>query len=531
MGLHILSRCSVAVVVTLLLIVFWHIRSAPVRNHYGLSTMGDLSPTQKARLHEVADLMLEIYQTLAKMQYLDPAGIQPGPHDITTIIDVYRDYNLDPSVMYLYRILPYINTKLAGNSDFFHGGEFADFRNADDVERGRDPFFASPEEEDFEDEDGPYMRPWVTPLSNLGNHQSIIIYDARKHRIWIIDQEGWLSTDPALKGAPEGKQTSKNRNSFEHIPSRPAGDVLRDIVRWYRELEELPGGGENSGLEWNDPDLDLKTLYHKHGWPDNFDGDGFLVDKARAYSARQAKYNAEEPLRVVKRLQDWSKYAHEEARTLRLSLATAENLDKEWQLRFKIWQAERREARNLQELEQARREADALCPEGQCQELADLPLWEFEQVQKEYGWKKDAVQNYQNWVNESQDSDPELSKDFQNDLHRAQKEAEIYRRACIASKADAERLCPGKTLKSATGKELLRPETTTESIQSKSKTIKFLQKELEDLQQWETQIPGGAVEAKKMVEEEIQQFKQSLRESEESKSKAEERLAVHGDTM
>ena len=39
-----------------------------------------LSPAQKAQLQQVADLTLDIYETLARMRFLDPQEIIRGPH-------------------------------------------------------------------------------------------------------------------------------------------------------------------------------------------------------------------------------------------------------------------------------------------------------------------------------------------------------------------------------------------------------------------------------------------------------------------
>lgn len=48
---------------------------------------------------------------------------------------------------------------------------------------------------------------------------------------------------------------------------------------------ETPGGGEQSGPEW-DAEL-VRPLYPKHGWPGpDFDGNAFLADQARADAAQ-----------------------------------------------------------------------------------------------------------------------------------------------------------------------------------------------------------------------------------------------------
>lgn len=68
-----------------------------------------LEPWQRARIDEVASLMLRIYQTLAHMQYLDPEWIVQGPHDASSTISACRG-EIDDSILYLYSILPYIDT-------------------------------------------------------------------------------------------------------------------------------------------------------------------------------------------------------------------------------------------------------------------------------------------------------------------------------------------------------------------------------------------------------------------------------------
>jgi len=143
--------------------------------------MKDLTPSQKAELHEVADGMLKVYQTLVRMRYLDASLIQEGPHNVDHLLPLYRSLGLDPSIIYLYSILPYVKPgDDGGGGDFFQGGEFADFRDEEDVRQARDPFYSDAAED--------AMRPWMTPLSTVGNHHTALIYDARKHCIGIFDQ-------------------------------------------------------------------------------------------------------------------------------------------------------------------------------------------------------------------------------------------------------------------------------------------------------------------------------------------------------
>lgn len=143
-----------------------------------------VSTAQRRRLHTVADLLLEVYHTLADMRYLDPAGIETGPHAID--IDLCQQQDIAVPIIYLYQILPYVNTSEAGQQGFAFGGLFTDFRDPELLRRARDPFYSAWEDcgpdclaEDPLDQNLPYMAPWATPLTGLGNHGAIIIYDSK----------------------------------------------------------------------------------------------------------------------------------------------------------------------------------------------------------------------------------------------------------------------------------------------------------------------------------------------------------------
>lgn len=144
----------------------------------------DLTPSDKSRLDEAATLMLEIYQILAQMRYLDTSWIQPGPHDLSpSILSLYTTLKLDPKIIYLYSVLPYIDPAAnphGSDLDFFQGSSFADFRTEHDVVRARDPMCS--------EEDSEKLRPWMTTLCNMVNHQSVLIYDAERHVVGIYDQ-------------------------------------------------------------------------------------------------------------------------------------------------------------------------------------------------------------------------------------------------------------------------------------------------------------------------------------------------------
>ncbi|KAI0473639.1 hypothetical protein GGR56DRAFT_696067 [Xylariaceae sp. FL0804] len=518
-----------------------------------------LPPEQKARLHEVADLMLEIYQTLVEMRYLEPEGIIRGPHHIDQeLLAECNKHGLDPAVIYLYSILPYIDEAEAQNRDFFHGSAFADFRKAGEVRQGRDPFYARPEG-DFEDERGQYMRPWYTPLDHLSNHSSVMIYDARGHQIWVIDQCGWGSTDPgivkgyhpeepkeasnwgdsdgssyeddddddvsshgssefweddeqlgpgevsALQAPEEDEQVdynegfelveaaddetepprSQNQNSFEHIRSRPAAAFLRDVRRWYAELKELPGRGEHTHQEiWSLPDDVLRDLYRRSGWLSGpgpgpgsglmdsssgsgggggggFDGDRFEVDGLRAYCAERARYFAEEPLREVECYKSWLGIRDQKIARCEERIAQAATPDDEWLARYEIWRHERSHARTVRNLARARAAAARLCPGGICQRDADLPLWEAEQARVELRDARRSARRNNDWAATAAAASAAATADddaaaaaaatrrrtHEARARQSRHQVEIAARARAEARADAERLCPGRSFR------------------------------------------------------------------------------------
>ncbi|RAH61462.1 hypothetical protein BO85DRAFT_475540 [Aspergillus piperis CBS 112811] len=360
--------------------------------------MTGISNAQKAQLHEVAHFMLKIYQTLAQMRYLDPKTIQTGPHDISKMRPVYEKHGLDPAIIYLYSILPYVDSQIA-NTSLFDGSSFMDFRDESCVEDGRDPLCPGPSEEDG---DGPYMRPWMTALSQMGSHTSVIIHDARKHRIWIPDPVENCSCDPALYDVPHEAPESEKRTNFEHLPSRPAGDVL-------------PGGSDDSCIEWDAGRLEVKGLYRMHGWPGNFDGDAFQVDQLRALDM----ISVEESDRKIARLQK--------------SLAAAKSKDEEWVFRMELWKAERSFRRNNKDL---------------LEEERKLIAQEYSQTKRKLESAQGRIRSARRWLEEkSKDADAYTVKTVRERLRGYEQEAAVYEKVQKAIEGSPRRKRPlyGKT--------------------------------------------------------------------------------------
>lgn len=487
--------------------------------------MDGLKPSQKAKLQEVANLMLEIYRTLVRMQYLDPLWIREGPHNIDALLPIYNSHGLDASVIYLYSILPYIDTARVASVDFFKGGRFADFRRERDVADGRDPLHDSQEGA---------IRPWMTPLSLLGNHGTVIIYDARKHCVGMFDHESCGSTDRNLhaprevdmqdmsededededgdEDEDEDEEDSEDAEChYDEMDSRPAGDVLRDIVHWYHELIEMPGlGGDNSWGEW-DPEI-IKPLYRKHGWPSsNFDGDAFLVDQARAAAASRAKDLSEEPIQEVAKFKGWLEAEDSPAMQRRRdTLAAATTDDEQWLARWELWQAEYRNRRNLKNLRRAEETRKLACPDGQCQKPEELPLWEERQLRENSWQMQRALQKIQQEAKKIQAGEREAVPGMELKLRHAEKEAAVYQKAHEASRLAAERLCPGKSFTVGLGVESsgLDLEKRMEEL---TRYLEETEWEVKLIREWMTQLPDDASQARQAIRNVVDQSERYIK--------------------
>ncbi|KAI5361059.1 hypothetical protein Slin14017_G092340 [Septoria linicola] len=362
--------------------------STETTNSLSRASLGErLTAAQRAQLHTVADLVLEVYKTLADMRYLDPLGIDTGPHEID--LDYCRQQNIGDSIVYLYQILPYINVSEAGQPGFVFGGQFSDFRDNDCIELSRDPLYSGWEScrsdcysEDPSDQNLPYVAPWATRLTAMGNHEAVIFYDARADTVRVVDQLDDASRDPALKEVRTPSRRSMNRNAIDHIPSRPAADFLRDMVLWYQNLDLIPGDDIDNGIQAWEYDA-MKALYQQAGWSDAFDGDAFEVSLARFQARDLAKHDMNQPLDQMqshKRQVDSARYM---IAKFQEHLETSVDEDDAWFARLDLWRWERDLADSLERLSQAEIDAKRLCPDEVCVKPVQLLSLEIENLRTE----------------------------------------------------------------------------------------------------------------------------------------------------
>jgi hypothetical protein len=130
-------------------------------------------------LHEVADTMLEFYELFVKMRFLPEGSIARAPHTSAPVdTQLAATLGMSPRAIQLIQMLPVVTEEGlwgANEGPFVLGGRFMDYRDASELEQSRDPFYAGPSDTDWNDENGPYMRPDYVALSALGNHGTVLV--------------------------------------------------------------------------------------------------------------------------------------------------------------------------------------------------------------------------------------------------------------------------------------------------------------------------------------------------------------------
>jgi hypothetical protein len=125
---------------------------------------------------------------------------------------------------------------------------------------------------------------------------------------------------------------------------------------------------------------------------------------------------------------------------------------------------------------------------------------------------------------------PMAIRHFEFRHRRDRKELAINEKAFAASKADAERLCPGRSFKDVTGHESLGPHTTLSVLTSQREGLEESLRYIRILGEFAATIPPSAPDALAAVEREIKDMEDSLIRSREDIARSEKWLAEHGNT-
>jgi hypothetical protein len=126
---------------------------------------------------EIVDLMTRYYQLLSQMRYFPESCIKHAPHDPPVDAEFAASLGMEPQVIELLQLLPYVDG-LHNEDEFIMHGSFADFRKRSVLEQSRDPKFIRPEK-GFDIENGEYVRPWVLVVTECGNRGTVVYYDTR----------------------------------------------------------------------------------------------------------------------------------------------------------------------------------------------------------------------------------------------------------------------------------------------------------------------------------------------------------------
>lgn len=374
--------------------------------------------------------------------------------------------------------------------------------------------------------------------SDFGEHEEGGSELGGSSEFWGDDGDGLaeeletLITDQSrgpLNQERPGSPNRENKNKLDHFASRDASEVLRDINRSYWELKELPGQGEYSSLRWQPDDPNqLRTLYLKNGWPDNFDGEAFMVDLYRADCADSAKLSADEPLRGVGSCEQYLRLARTDIAKYEHEVMSAATLDEAWSARFQLWSARDKKDRAVKNLQTAKTTAAESCPGGRCQRDEDLPLWEYEQVRLETEQMRMVIQpDYPRGPSDI----PELKRRGEIKRGHDIRKAAIFEKALVACKADAELLCPGRTFADISGssKRSESAELSTR-IQWKRSAIENQSNDVRNLKSFLERVPDEATQARTEVEDAIENEQRRLEEWKSDLEEEERALAERGDT-
>ncbi|ROV90685.1 hypothetical protein VSDG_08285 [Cytospora chrysosperma] len=290
------------------------------------STYSSIYPTNPhPRIQEIASLITELFELFINMRYLPASSVAFPPHKHLPLDLTHpARYGVSKYVVDLWQMIPYrienseaeVNWNFGSDGgEFLQSGEFLDdlrgsgdkddtwFRTIVDPCYGLygldDGLDSDTDDWGWDNEIGPYIRPWYATLSNVGNHGSVMVLNTKTWDMWLVDQLSEASTDPVFQERPGENQLEDHQytNGFDlrQYPSRPAVDFLQDIIGRFRTLEWIPGGLYGPEPEdWDDRRYNnYRLLYEECGWPDNFNP--LLFDKLRAEGGDKYDYNKQPP--------------------------------------------------------------------------------------------------------------------------------------------------------------------------------------------------------------------------------------------
>ncbi|KAK4226843.1 hypothetical protein QBC38DRAFT_545641 [Podospora fimiseda] len=478
----------------------------------------NLPPAKKAQLHEVADGLLKIYRTLARMRYIEDSWIQEAPYANldTQLLPMWKSYdNIDAEIIYLWSILPYL-TYNASRALLPHFQRFLDFRKKKDVQNrlsGKSP-----------------IPPHMTHLFTMAQYVGDIFYDSKQHKIAIYglrldgdfsgydlggtannedNQEEIEKADKEEKEEGDSESgTNTNRYAERMKNALPADKVLQEMHNWLLDTNVTPGGSPYSTINW--PEDVIKPLYVKHGWPGlDFDGNAFLVDLVRTRAIERIKYFATLPLHKIKDQKSRVKALDPTGtrlEELKKTISEAKTVDEEWLARWELFSTERQ--KNIEEMALARMEEEFRieCPDGKCVKEEELPIMELKTVASMRSANMKVLEEIKKMLERA----PNRWSELEGMIRVAEQEIEIHNKAFEASKSDFDRLYPGLPLVDPSFEE--RDEGLEERMMTFQKSWRAAEDKKQELRDWAARVPDEAVSAKQKVQESIDELERAFEE-------------------
>ena len=207
-----------------------------------MSTGNSLQRTLSVPLHipAIASILTEYYDLLISLAFFIREGISFPPHTIDT--ELCTRLNLSAAVIETMRSIPFPRTYHIS----FCNPVYPCFRATDpeDIVASRDPWKPLQESRYYEDLAGPLIPPYVLPLGkdmvmDTDYNGWIMLLDTRTGTIRL-----WGDGAPKL---PDDQQlpkdgTLENDNHYRNWPTRPAEEVLGEMIESLRTLKWVPIG-------------------------------------------------------------------------------------------------------------------------------------------------------------------------------------------------------------------------------------------------------------------------------------------------
>ena len=208
-----------------------------------MSTGNSLQRTLSVPLHipVIASLLTDYYDLLISLAFFIREEISFPPHTIDT--ELCTRLNLSAAVIETMRSIPFPRTyHISFCNPVYPCSRAFVFTDPEDIVASRDPWMPLQESGYYEDLAGPLIPPYVLPLGkdmvmDTDYNGWIMLLDTRTGTIRL-----WGDGAPKL---PDDQQlpkdgTLENDNHYRNWPTRPAEEVLGEMIESLRTLKWIP---------------------------------------------------------------------------------------------------------------------------------------------------------------------------------------------------------------------------------------------------------------------------------------------------